>query len=148
MAYTFIANWKKQLAEIQNGSLSADVFMQRITAFFRTFVSDTKAQYVPEQSKDVFTTEKECIAVCPKCGKGVIEYPKSFSCERGKNGYGFVIWKTIAGKTLTTAQAVKLLTKGKTSVVKSFRGKTGKLFDACLVLKEDNTIGFEFPKRK
>lgn len=162
MAYTFMdllpdcikeaeltASWEKQLAEIQNGSLSADVFMQRITEFLKTFVADTKAQYVSEQSKDVFASKKEYVAVCPKCGKGVIEYPKSFACESGKNSCGFVIWKTIAGKTLTKAQAIKLLTKGKTPVVKGFTtSKTGKLFDACLVLKEDNTIGFEFPRRK
>lgn len=85
---------------------------------------------------------------CPKCGKKVIEYQKSFSCESGKGGCGFVIWKTTASKAISKAQAVKLLTKGKTDLIKGFTSKAGKPFDANLVLKEDKTVGFDFPPRK
>ena len=88
------------------------------------------------------------IGICPKCGKKVVEYPKSFSCESGKGGCGFVIWKTTASKAISKAQAVKLLTKGKTDLIKGFTSKAGKPFDANLVLKEDKTVGFDFPPRK
>ncbi len=160
-AYTFIdlvtdkikepeltADWEKQLADIQQGKEAPADFMAGITGFIRSFVVDTKTLYSPEQSSGVFKSERESIAICPKCGKGIVEYPKSYSCESGRNGCGFVVWKTVAGKAITKAQAVKLISKGKTDVIKGFTSKAGKPFDAHLVLKEDKTVGFEFPQRK
>lgn len=160
-AYTFIdlvtdkikepeltAVWEKQLADIQQGKVAPSEFMTEITEFIQSFVTDTKALYSPEQSTGVFRSERESIAICPKCGKGIIEYPKSFSCESGKNGCGFVIWKTVAGKVITTAQAIKLITKGKTDLIKGFKSKTGNSFDAYLILKENESVGFDFPPRK
>lgn len=160
-AYTFIdlvtdkikepeltAEWEKQLAAIQRGEKNPTDFMQEISGFIRSFVMDTKALYSPEQSTGVFQSERESIGICPKCGKKVVEYPKSFSCESGKGGCGFVIWKTTASKAISKAQAVKLLAKGKTDLIKGFTSKAGKPFDANLVLKEDKTVGFDFPPRK
>ena len=160
-AYTFIdlvtdkikepeltAEWEKQLAAIQRGEKKPTDFMQEISGFIRSFVMDTKALYSPEQSTGVFQSERESIGICPKCGKKVVEYPKSFSCESGKGGCGFVIWKTTASKAISKAQAVKLLAKGKTDLIKGFTSKAGKPFDANLVLKEDKTVGFDFPPRK
>lgn len=49
---------------------------------------------------------------------------------------------------MTKAQVVKLLAKGKTDLIKGFTSKAGKPFDANLVLKEDKTVGFDFPPRK
>lgn len=88
------------------------------------------------------------IGKCPVCGKAVISYPKTYSCEDSKNGCTFVIWKTISGLTIPEAQAKKLLTKGKTDLLKGFTSKAGKKFDAYLVLKdEQKQVGFEFPPR-
>lgn len=160
-AYTFIdlvtdkikepeltAEWEKQLAAIQRGEENPAAFMEEISGFIRSFVMDTKALYSPEQSTGVFQSERESIGICPKCGKKVLEYQKSFSCESGKGGCGFVIWKTTASKAISKAQAVKLLAKGKTDLIKGFTSKAGKPFDANLVLKEDKTVGFDFPPRK
>ncbi len=160
-AYTFIdlvtdkikepeltAEWEKQLAAIQRGEENPAAFMEEISGFIRSFVMDTKALYSPEQSTGVFQSERESIGICPKCGKKVLEYQKSFSCESGKGGCGFVIWKTTASKAISKAQAVKLLAKGKTDLIKGFTSKAGKPFDANLVLKEDKTVGFAFPPRK
>lgn len=36
----------------------------------------------------------------------------------------------------------------KTDLIKGFTSKAGKPFDANLVLKEDKTVGFDFPPRK
>lgn len=160
-AYTFIeivtptikqpeltAQWEKQLYEIQQGKISDTVFMDQITDFIRSFVNDTKALYSPEQSTGVFERERENIGTCPICGKKVVEFPKSYSCESGKGGCGFVIWKTIAGKAISITQAKKLLNKGKTDLIKGFKSKDGKPFDAYLILKENKSVGFDFPPRK
>lgn len=171
-AYTFIdlvheqvkepemtAQWEKQLSAIYKGELSADDFMNGITEFISSFVKDTKLNYSPEQSTGVFDREIESIGVCPKCQQKIIEKTGSFSCQSNtwkKNnnkwvlsaGCGFEIRKKIAGKAITKTQAQKLLKKGKTDMIKGFTSaKTGKPFDAYLILKSDNTIGFEFPQK-
>lgn len=156
-AYTFIdivadkvkdpiltAEWEKQLSEIQCGTLSSTAFLKDISQFVDSLVQETKKTY----SKNQISFQKQGIATCPKCGKQVQEYPKSFSCESGKNGCGFTIWKSIAGKTITKAQALKLISKGKTDRIKGFTSKAGKPFDAYLVLQQDYSISFQFPPRK
>lgn len=90
--------------------------------------------------------DRPAVGKCPKCGKRVIEYSKAFSCESGKDGCGFVIWKSIAGKAISNIQAKRILEQGKSTLLKGFTSKAGKKFDAYLVLKEDFHIGFEFPK--
>lgn len=161
LAYTFMslvvnkirdpeltAEWEKSLAEIQRGSGSPAGFMAEISEFIRSFVNDMKLLHNPETDADLFEIQKEILGTCPKCGKKVVEWPKSYSCESGKNGCGFVIWKTIAGKPVTKAQATKLLTRKKTDLIKGFTNKAGKKYDAYLILKDDFSIGFEFPQRK
>ena len=92
--------------------------------------------------------ESERAMLCPKCGKKVFAYPKSYSCESGKDGCGFVIWKTVAGKEISQAQAEKLLTKGKSDIIKGFTSKAGKKFDARLKLNSSTfAVEFEFENK-
>lgn len=159
-AYTFIdlvtdkvkepemtAEWEKKLADIQRGEAEPTAFMDDVTNFIRSLVLKTKNEYSPAQSTGAFQSERESIGSCPICGKHVYEYPKSFSCESGRDGCGFVIWKTVAGKSISKKQASKLLEKKKSDLIKGFTSKTGKSFDAYLILKSDNIIGFEFPQK-
>lgn len=102
----------------------------------------------PEKTKEIFKSERENIGICPKCNNKVAIYPKSYSCENWKKGCDFRIWNKIAGKAITKAQAIKLLNKGKTDLIKGFKSKTGNSFEAYLILKENNEVGFYFPPRK
>jgi DNA topoisomerase-3 len=57
-----------------------------------------------------------------------------------------VIWKRVAGRTLTPEVARQLLEEGKTrEVLSGFRSRAGKPFRARLILKEDGKVEFEFP---
>ena len=95
-----------------------------------------------------FAVSRQFIGVCPKCGRKVVSYPKSYSCSSGKDGCGFVIWKTIAGKSISQAQAEKLLNNGRTDLIKGFASKTGKSFNARLKLNPDTSVvEFEFENK-
>ncbi|MBQ3885208.1 MAG: topoisomerase C-terminal repeat-containing protein [Ruminococcus sp.] len=59
-----------------------------------------------------------------------------------------MIWKSIAGKSISAAQVKKLITKKKTDLIKGFKGKSGKEFNAYLILKNDFSTGFEFENKK
>jgi DNA topoisomerase-3 len=57
-----------------------------------------------------------------------------------------VIWKRVAGRTLTPELARQLLEEGKTKeVVAGFRSKAGKPFRARLVLNSEGKVEFDFP---
>lgn len=139
------ADWETRLQAVEKGKETADDFMSDIEEYVRKTVSE----YSSKAENAALNSNRPTIAVCPKCGKNVVEFPKSYSCESGKDGCGFVVWKTIAGKTITAAQAKKLIEKGKTDLIKGFTSKAGMPFDAYLYIDKDNDkIGFEFPKRK
>ena len=87
--------------------------------------------------------EKEVIGKCPVCGKPIYETQKAYSCNGGRDGCGFVIWKRISSKTIAKTQAVKLLKNKKTDKLKGFISKNGKPFNARLVLK-NGKVEFSF----
>ena len=89
------------------------------------------------------TPEKEVLGNCPVCGKSIYETPKAYSCNGGRDGCGFVIWKRISSKTITKSQAVKLIKNKKTDKLKGFMSKNGKPFNARLVLK-NGKVEFSF----
>lgn len=158
-AYTFIdlvtekvkepdltAEWEKQLSLIQKGELSDQAFMNEIVSFIQSFVNETKSSFQPGSEEGIFKDEREVLGKCPKCGKDVVECKNTFSCT--DKGCGFVIWKTIASKTITKSQVIKLLKNKKTDLIKGFKSKTGNSFDAHIVLKTDHTTAFEFAAKK
>lgn len=138
------ADWETILQGIEKGTESADDFMSSIEAYTRQLVK-TYSEAAP--SSDL-SFSKPSIGACPKCGKKIFAYPKSYSCESGKDGCGFVIWKTVAGKEISQAQAEKLLTKGKSDIIKGFTSKAGKKFDARLKLNSSTfAVEFEFENK-
>jgi len=141
------AEWEKQLSDIQKGNLSSDVFMNGITGFLNEIITETKNNPIKETDAPIFTTAREIVGVCPMCGKNVLEQSKCYSCESGKNGCGFVIWKKIAGRTTSLALAKVLLSKGRSTLLKGFKSKAGKQFEACLAIVEKDgvkQVSFDF----
>lgn len=134
------ANWEQELDLISKGKVSDEEFLQKLF----TYISDTCSDCINNQSsidKDSFKSDNVIVGICPRCGKNVIEYPKSFSCESGKDGCGFVMWKndrfwSEKKKTLTTATAKKLLSDGKVKVKGLYSAKKDKKYD-CTVALED-----------
>ena len=105
------------------------------------------------------------VGKCPLCGKTVVdrgERARTYTCESNKvkkteggkwvrtEGCGFDLWKTVAGKKLTAAQAKNLMEKGQTGIIKGFTSKAGKKFDAKLKLEDPKTgkVGFVFQDKR
>jgi DNA topoisomerase III len=81
---------------------------------------------------------------CPLCGSAVVDQPKSYGCSGWKQGCRFAIWKKIAGKTIGVRTVASLLKGDKSALLKGFRSKTGKPFDARLKI-EKGEVRFDFP---
>jgi DNA topoisomerase III len=82
---------------------------------------------------------------CPLCGSVVVEQANSYACSGWKGGCKFTVWKTIAGKAIGVRAAQSLLKSGHTALLKGFRSKAGKPFDARLKL-EGGVVRFDFGK--
>lgn len=139
------AEWESFLQNIEKGNASDTEFMQGIVSL----INELMQKYSSIDENSGLNFSRSPIGICPKCGKKVFEYSKSYSCESGKGGCGFVIWKTVAGKSVSLAQAEKILAKGKSDLIKGFKSKAGKEFNAHLKLNNSTyAIEFEFENYK
>lgn len=135
--------WEKTLAEIEAGSANPKQFMEGIINLTRQVIDLVKQQ--PPASRPG-NNGREALGKCPLCSRDVVEFSKSYGCSGYKDGCKFAIWKETAGKKITPAQAGTLLNKGKTGIIKGFKSRTGKKFDAALIINTDGKIGFSFAK--
>jgi DNA topoisomerase-3 len=142
-------DWEKQLSDIEHGKGERSTFMDGIAGFARATVEQI-ANIADEKVK----VERAELGLCPKCGAEtgeiIKENARAYGCtswkSREETGCGFVIWKRVAGRTLTPEVARQLLEEGKTrEVLSGFRSRAGKPFRARLILKEDGKVEFEFP---
>ncbi|WP_062286009.1 DNA topoisomerase III [Neomoorella mulderi] len=134
------ARWEEGLKEIEEGQRDFNEWLEGIKNFTTEVVRMAREQ----EAAPGADPDREVLGQCPICGREVMEYPKSYSCSGYKEGCRFAIWKEIAGKKITANQAKELLQKGKTGVIKGFKSKTGKKFDAALTLGEGSKVNFEF----
>ena len=88
---------------------------------------------------------------CPDCGSPMEIKAFGYGCTNfdaaNPESCHFAIGK-IADKELSVAQVTELLLNGRTSTIRGFKSKSGKKFDACLVLDTDehskHTVKFDF----
>ena len=96
----------------------------------------------PVKRPSVREPKTESASTCPLCASRMVEKETSYSCAAWRTGCSFAIEKKIAGKKISKAMARKLLTKGRTQVLKGFTSKSNKPFAARLKL-EDGRVRFE-----
>ena len=107
---------------------------------------DAAIVWSSEEKKTSFSFDSDPVGICPKCNTPVIKMGKVFKCKT--ENCNFVIFSECCGKLLTEKDAIDLLLKKKTRVIKGMIGKSGKKFDAAIVLTEDFKTKFEFPNNK
>ena len=95
-------------------------------------------------------TGKEPLGKCPKCGARVFENGMNYICEKATGPNKTCDFKTgavILQQAIDKTQITKLLTEGKTDLLKDFVSKrTNRKFEAFLVWK-DGKVSFEFMPR-
>jgi DNA topoisomerase-3 len=144
-------DWERKLAEIEHGRGDRDRFMKEIEGFARETVEQIAAL-----DREKLRPERAELGPCPRCGATtgeiIRENSRAFGCTSWKSreepGCGFVIWKRVAGRTLTPEVARQLIEEGRTrEVLSGFRSRNGKPFRARLVLNEEGKVEFDFPAR-
>lgn len=130
------AEWEEKLKRVERGEMAADDFLSEITD---ATIELVKTYHVVRDAEVLFPSEREVIGKCPRCGGNVTEGKKGFFCENRE--CHFALWKenkffTVKKKTLTKAVASALLKDGKAKLNGCYSEKTGKTYDAFVLLED------------
>lgn len=85
----------------------------------------------------------ELVGLCPICGNKVVRDRYGYSCQGYKEGCKFKVNDFICGRIISKNNVIKLLKEGSSAKIEGFISKSGKKFDAYLVLENDK-INFKF----
>ena len=131
------AEWENRLTEIAKGNADPDEFMAEIEAQVRQLVKTYSC--ISADKQNLFQSERVIIGKCPRCSENVYEGKKNFYC--GNRSCQFVMWKNDRffeqrKKAFTPKIAAALLKNGKAKVKGLYSEKTGKTYDATVLLAD------------
>jgi DNA topoisomerase-3 len=132
--------WEARLARIARGEDSRAAFMADITRYVAEMVETIRGSTPPAPTGPTGSTAPP-IGRCPRCGAGVIERAREFTCT---GACGFTMRNRVAGRAITSALAGVLLERRRSQTLRGFRSKAGKPFAAMLVLGDDGELRFDF----
>lgn len=136
------AKWWAIQQDIQDGTAQPEDLYQEVLASYARFSS---LEY-PSLNLSINAQDRPEVGICPRCGKPVLEGKKGFGCSGYKEGCSFIIWKegqygahkvlAASGKKITASMVKKLLKKGKILVRGLASEKTGKKYDAYIIMQD------------
>ncbi len=156
------ASWEKGLDGITNGTVDVNDYRAKLEDFIRRetiqirdkdLTRQLAVQISPFTGKDArgLGARKKIGAQCPACGGDIVTTPFGYGCAnydpQDPSSCRFAIGK-VADKELSPEQVKELLDNGITQTIRGFKGKSGKKFDACLMLAKDadgkHSVTFNF----
>lgn len=136
--------------------------MPEDAADFMAGIAGLSSQLVQDYGKlpegadlSLFQPVRKAVGTCPRCGGRVVEGKKGFTCEN--RDCGFALWKEnrffkAKKKELTAKIAAALLKEGRAALPGCHSEKTGKTYDAIVILDDTGGkfVGFklDFPAGK
>lgn len=152
------ASWEKGLDGITNGTVDFLEYRKKLEAYIEKETSKmvnenidtTLAERIGEfAGKNARRVARKIGVKCPICESELVTTPFGYGCSNykaDKSGCNFAIGE-VAGVALKEKHVKQLLTTGKTDIIKGFKAKTGKKFEAPLKLTEEKKIVFDFPEK-
>ena len=148
------ADWENRLLLMERGETTSEAFMSDIYVLINQMLSECRK--VPDSARQAAENgggRKE-IGKCPVCGSTVYEGKNNFYCSN--RACSFTLWKetrflSAMKKRIDHRMAADLINTGRAHARDFYSAKTGKTFEADLLMKieEDGKVSFqmEFPKR-
>ena len=143
------------LSDVEHGNADPTQTESRFRAFAAGIPADAQSTAEPELVQARRSRVTESFGPCPRCGQPVVKTGKVWQCSTNKRekqpdgtwkdagGCGWKLFSTIAGKTLTDANARRFLADGRIRL-KGFISKAGRKFDAMLILDKEGGARFKF----
>ena len=149
------AEMEQVLSDVEHGNADPTQTESRFRAFAAGIPADAQSTAEPELVQARRSRVTESFGPCPRCGQPVVKTGKVWQCSPTKRekqqdgtwkdagGCGWKLFSTIAGKTLTDANARRFLADGRIRL-KGFISKAGRKFDAMLILDKEGGARFKF----
>lgn len=132
--------WERALNKIAAGEMDADTFHKGI----EVYASQITSELLESRIESGHTREAY---PCPKCKNGrVVLFPKVAKCNN--EACGLTVFRNKSGKDLTDGQLKELLLKRKTPLIKGFKSKENKSFDAAIAFDTAYNMIFQFNNAK
>jgi len=130
--------WEAALAGIESGEMNPDTFRKGIEVY---------AAQITEELLQVRLSVSDGEHIpCPRCRSGrILFYPKVAKCSNVE--CPLTVFRSKGERQLTDRQITDLVTKGRTALIKGFKSREGKSFDASLTFDKDFRTVYEFPPR-
>lgn len=160
------ASWEKGLSGIADGSVTKDLYLQKMYVYienttnqikasscgneFTVRMKDVLAAYPNEAKKAQSGGAAEVTDIdCPVCGRKMRKLSSgAYSCSGYPDNCKYALWNTWCQKTITDQQMQLLLSGKTTKKISGFTSKAGKKFDAKLTLDDEFKIKPVFETNK
>jgi DNA topoisomerase-3 len=131
------AEWEMALDQIEKGELNANQFMVNIQNYTKEITHELLSLSIPQENGPELK--------CPQCQhSNLVIKDKTVQCPSEQCSW--MLFRTICGIQLNIQEITSLITEGKSPLIKNMKSKNGKTFNACIVLKDDYNISFEFKR--
>ena len=130
------ADWEQKLLRMEHGDYEAQDFMREIT----DMISGLVQNYEAVKGAETLMSDHKRVGTCPCCQADVLEKQKGWFCSNKE--CRFVLWKDNAffksiGKHLSSGMVEKLLSDGRIRLKDCKSQKSGKNYNATLLLSTE-----------
>ncbi|MCD9855561.1 DNA topoisomerase 3 [Epilithonimonas sp. JDS] len=130
------AEWEMTLHQIETKEIDSKQFITDIKNYTNEITQELLSLNIPQENIPEIK--------CPKCQKyNPIIKDKIVKCPDEQCQW--ILFRTICGVQLSNDHITSLIKTGKTPLIKNMKAKSGKKFDAFLVLSDKCETIFEFP---
>lgn len=146
------AEWEQKLLEVEKNTYDSEKFMEEIEEMIKHLIETY--EIIPD-AEVLMHPVYAPIGKCPHCGGDIVEKSKGFFCSNKE--CKFALWKDnrffdAIGKKMNRQIAEQLLRGGRANLKKCKSQRSGKTFDATLLLTTDDQgtakYALQFEKKK
>ena len=146
------AEWEQKLLEVEKNTYDSEKFMEEIEEMIKHLIETY--EIIPD-AEVLMHPSYAPIGKCPHCGGDIVEKSKGFFCSNKE--CKFALWKDnryfdAIGKKMNRQIAEQLLRGGRANLKKCKSQRSGKTFDATLLLTTDDhgvaKYALQFEKKK
>ena len=132
------AQWELAFEKIQHNEMNAAEFHAEL----ESLTKEITMELLTERKADGGQSD----LCCPKCHSKAHLRERVIKCSNDECGW--ILFRKVCGVQLAYKHIEALLTKKRTPLIRNMVGRSGKPFDAYLVLSQDGTTSFEFEQKK
>ena len=133
------AQWEMALQNIENNPAAATAFHMHIATYTTSITKELLEMTIAGEKLPKLT--------CPKCkNHQLLIRDKVVKCP--DKACNWLMFRNICGIQISVTEVENLIIKNKTSLIKGMKSRSGKTFNAYIVMDDKGETAFEFSKVK